>query len=670
MTAGEFIVGVGLLAATLGPLGLGAYRLRRRVLPKQTGPPARLSEIVLGSALLFAVEQGTGLAGSFRRSAVVAACAGVGLLVAFIARPRLEDMPDPSPPRPDAVQVVVAVLAGGLLIAQWTARVASSFATGIVDRDSLGYHLPIAARFVQTGRITFLHFLDPQSPNLFHPANSELLHALGMLIFGNDVLSPLLNLLWIGFILLAAWCVGRPWGVGPAAVVAVSILMATPIVSISAGSALNDVPSMFYLLAAVALLVQPEKNASIFAIAGAAAGLALGTKLTVAATAIALTVGFLIIPRFRRAAFIGWLPAFIVTGVFWYVRNAVRSGSPLPHLRIGVGRFSLPSPRYENIDRFGFSVMHYMGDLSVWRDWFLPGLYAAVSPAWWAIFVLAGAGMLIAVFNAPDTAVRLVGAAALVGIVVYLFMPTTALGSEGQPAFFALNIRYGFPAVLIGLALLPCVLDGSITKQRFATGAFAIVLAITETAGGDLPGFPGVVEAWPRQHRATGALIAIALLAAVGVVFAVRRKALPSWTLVASAAALAIGATALTYTAQRTYFDDRYAMRPEWAWADRLESARFAVTASQLQYPFYGRELTNFVQMVGRTGSHGTFRRSTSCVEWRRLLDQGRYDYVVVSETDPEAAWTRTDPAASESLRAGNTTVFRRAGSAGAAGCG
>ena len=62
--------------------------------------------------------------------------------------------------------------------------------------DSTWYHGPFAAGFFQSGNTIDLHFIAPQFLAWFYPANGEIFHAVGMLAFGRDLLSPLLNLGW------------------------------------------------------------------------------------------------------------------------------------------------------------------------------------------------------------------------------------------------------------------------------------------------------------------------------------------------------------------------------------------------------------------------------------------------------------------------------------------
>ena len=77
-----------------------------------------------------------------------------------------------------------------------------------------------------------------------------------MLFFDRDIVSPLINLGWLAVALLAAWCIGRPYGLGPQALIGASIALGSQsLVEFQAGEALNDITGVAFMLAAVALLV-------------------------------------------------------------------------------------------------------------------------------------------------------------------------------------------------------------------------------------------------------------------------------------------------------------------------------------------------------------------------------------------------------------------------------
>src|SRR5690242_8224441 len=56
----------------------------------------------------------------------------------------------------------------------------------------------------------------------------SLFHALGIVLMGNDVLSPGINLIWLALTLLAAWCIGSVRGLGSTSMLAAALVMATP----------------------------------------------------------------------------------------------------------------------------------------------------------------------------------------------------------------------------------------------------------------------------------------------------------------------------------------------------------------------------------------------------------------------------------------------------------
>ena len=112
-----------------------------------------------------------------------------------------------------------------------------------------------------------------------------------------------------------------------------------------------------------------------------------------------------------------------------------------------------------------------------------------------------------------------------------------------------------------------------------------------------------------------------------------------------------------------------------YSFARRTSDARIAIAGVDAQYPLYGPDLTNHVQYVGYRGPRGSFDRAKSCAEWRRLINEGDYDFVVTSgktaRTDEpvEAMWTRSDRAAKAIQHAGSATIFRIDGLLDAEAC-
>jgi hypothetical protein len=78
------------------------------------------------------------------------------------------------------------------------------------------------------------------------------------------------------------------------------------------------------------------------------------------------------------------------------------------------------------------------------------------------------------------------------------------------------------------------------------------------------------------------------------------------------------------------------------------------------QYFFYGDDLSNHVQYLGEELRRGTFRQIAKCQLLRRVINDGDYDYIVVTprirrETSipPEIFWVGDDPGAKSVVRTG-----------------
>src|SRR5205823_6036996 len=257
------------------------------------------------------------------------------------------------------------IAAATAVTAEWAALTLQSYDVGIRGFDSLWYHLPWAASFAQTGHVAGLRFTDVAYLTQFYPASSELVHGLGIVLLGRDTLSPALNLIWLGLALLAAWCIGRSRGCGPLTLLGAALALATMMMDYSqAGSAANDVVGVFLLLAAAALITNSEERLSPLVPAGLAAGLAIGTKLTLLGPTLALTAGAIAIaPRGRRRAAGGaWLGPLVLAGGFWYLRNLIAVGNPLPWTSFGV----LPTPAPPLQQHTGFAFVHYLLDSRAW----------------------------------------------------------------------------------------------------------------------------------------------------------------------------------------------------------------------------------------------------------------------------------------------------------------
>ncbi|HJS96002.1 MAG TPA: hypothetical protein VJ741_17200 [Solirubrobacteraceae bacterium] len=667
---GRYLLGAAALVVICAALGLAAVAIRRRVLADWAGAPARLAEFVIGLGLLIGILEVLGTVGLFAFAPIVIASVLVCLasLRESGSRPdadRQHATPDsPSSasvgpgdpirtrPRPGPL-IVIAVLGAATVLAEWGALSIQSYNVGIRGFDSLWYHLPWAASFAQTGNVVSLRFTDVEYLTPFYPATAEMLHGLGIVLFGRDTLSPGFNLFWLALTLLAAYCIGRPRGVGAATLLGAAVALATTMMDYSqAGAAANDVVAIFFLLAGVALLV----NGSLV-LAAVAAGLAVGVKLTVLAAVLALTIGVIAIaPRARRFATArAWLVPLILAGGFWYLRNLIAVGNPLPWTSFhGV----LPAPAPALQQHTGFSVVHYLTTSGFWSRFAQPALAGGLGRWWWAMLAAAVIGPLLClawprgsgrncVHAEVSSQTRMLGAVALFALAAYLITPETAAGPAGDPLGFAFNLRYLAPALTLCLAVAP--LAPPLTRTAATRTASVIALAALLTATVVQP------RLWPA-HTLGAILIGVAAL----VLLALTRIRL---ALVTAALALLVAG----YPLQNHYLRGRYVYQPNvsslstvWAMFRDIHNARVGMVGTFggfFTYPLYGLDLSNRVQYIADRGPHGSFTPITTCARWRAQVNTAHLKYLIttpardpwhprVLSPSPETGWTVTDPAA------------------------
>jgi len=688
MTLARYGEGLALLAAALGPLAIGAVVTRRWLFGMWSGALARLAELMLVLASLLGVAQALGAVGIFSIGPLVIGCATVGAIATVVGRRRASGRPVSArqPVQPvDRTEVVVAAIACALVFGMWATWVAQAFDFGVGNSDSLWYHLPIAARFAQDGSFLDAHFLNAEALVTYYPANASVLHGVGMLAFHRDAFSLVLNLVLLPVALLAGWCLGTRSGTSPVALVGVAVALAVPIMALTQpGSGKDDLLSIVGLLCAIAFLDNAGRSRAAFMLSGAAAGIALGTKLTmlVPVAAFALAIILVARPGSRRRVAGCWVIGLIATGSFWYVRNLIAIGNPMPSIDLPLG---LPTPAVPSIGKFGTAMADYLGDGSSWAGIFRPGLERALGSVGLVVIALAVIGSALAVARGRGVR-RASGLTAAAVLVAFAFTPGTAYGvglveelggRDTAELIFAYNLRYLVPGLALGLALLPADrwFAGRVPRLTIL-GTYLTILFLTQaSASGN--------ESWAPGHGAVGPMAAVAVLSAFAI-FGVRGH-LPRFVplivgALAIAGIVAMGAPAL----DRHYRTDRFQFVTLERWAKHRHGQRIALAGFALQYPLYGDDLSNHVQVVGRRGPDGSFSRLQSCRNWRRALRAGHYDFVAVPTSvpvpelgfdlgrwnlgapdgepplvPPESVWTRTDPAAELVFEQGGASVYR-----------
>lgn len=673
-----------LVAAAGGTVG---WLLARRLVPGWRGSPLVLAATVSGLAALVLVSILIGLPGLLSAWAVVIGLAlGAALLVRFVPSPANQPggIPDRGPSAPDSLSAaaafIVSLAAAASLTAVW-----ERVGTGMTGFDSTWYHGPIAAELIRTGETLALHFTSPQFLTWFYPHGSELIHAVTGSAWGGDLPSLVLNLLFLVGCLVAAWVMARPWGgsAGPVSVAGVAAVLGCSVAFADQfGEARNDLAGTFFLLAGVALLINRKAAApgvGRFALlVGLAAGLAAGTKLNFIPAALVLLVApaVITVSGQRARALAAGIGGAAITGGFWYLRNLIQAGNPLPWTAgDGPLGITLPGPVQETGGREAGSVLDYAFDGQVITEWFLPDLAEGFGPLWPLLALLTLAGIAVALVRPASPAIRIGGLVAAALVFAWLVGPTSASGPEGEPRGFLSGLRYLVPGVAIALGILGPLVAGR--DPRLSWTVLAALVAIS------VSGFLGLAS-WGMAELVILVLAMISAAAFVGVRSADRLPVLPRGAILLIVGVGTLTIVGIGYEVASRYDRDRYrdpaftvaGLDRAFAWTQDAGPGGLATNATRT-YPFRGKALDRRVDFPGVRTAAGGLLPATGCRAFREIVNRGRYRYLVLSldragkvrEYPRELEWVIGDPAARLVFRQPPTAVFELEGRLDPDGC-
>jgi hypothetical protein len=439
----------------------------------------------------------------------------------------------------------------------------------------------------------------------------------------------------------------------------------------NAGTADNDLLGVFFVLAAVALWMRTAdvsttdrrayRAGSI--IAAVAAGLALSVKLNLLGPVAALALAAIALTPsgWRRNASGWWIGGLVLAGGYWYARNLIALGNPLPWFSFGV----LPTPRPPPLQHGNnYSLADYATHPGILRHWLIPALRLNLGACWPALVAVAVVGPLVCLFSKRDRVILAAALIALASLVAYLLTPLTACGPWGHPYCMKLNMRYGASALTLALTVTPLALlfRSQLGRLAAAAGLTTLLVATVALRRSGTPHY--------NLGEAGGAVVLVLAVAVIAV--------LRPWSLIplqrplvrATAATLALSlvlaGVAMGYPGTRAYLNHRYtdkqgpdAIYKVWRWARGLHHTQIGLAGTLgwfFGYPLWGLDDSNRVVYIGQHGPHGSFRPIASCRTWRTALNRGHYQYVVTTASriffttelvqQPEAKWTRSDPAA------------------------
>jgi hypothetical protein len=349
-----------------------------------------------------------------------------------------------------------------------------SLAFGVkVVSDGPIYHLYFAARWWKAGRLFLVPVPFGESAAPYFPANGDLWFTWLLTIWDGETLAKVGQAPFFVIAGLAACGCARQLGASRSAAIVATCWFAaiTPYIIFSFEANVDSIFVAAYLTAAYFFLRAAEGSGATpaYALGALAAGGALGTKsvgVVFVPPLLALAVAAMIFQHVRlqtkmlRAALLIVLP--VVSGGFWYFRNAILTGNPLYPLSMKILGRSVFVGWY---DRQAMASSPYYIPISDWRalgDILLAVLDPRMAPLW-AVAVLAG--WLLMKPNAGRSP-RL----------VLIFSLMTVLNVALYWVLIPYRTQQRFMLHAWGLAVVPLAI--TLDRSRWIRGAAVVLLAL------------------------------------------------------------------------------------------------------------------------------------------------------------------------------------------------
>lgn len=677
----DYLAGVGFFVATFGSVLLGAGLIVRRRLPHLTGAPRALAFATVAVAALIAVHLLPGLVGLLSRpSVLVCAIALAAVASRLPAVARAEPAPAPPPAGPSGrassalAGIGVAVLSVWLVATAW-----SGTATPPGDGDTLTFHLPNVAKWIQSGTFWRVDQFTPLQANGNYPQSGDVVSLGVTLPWHSDILVRTIGPLFVGVTALALYAVARelraPWSTAVLAAVTGASL---PIVLLTAATGGQTDTIMYAMFGAGLLFLLRHLRTgrcSELVLAGIALGIAFGTKWY-GVTAVPILVGcwgvalLLAHHPLRRVAIrVGAVAGLVaVVGGFWLIRNLVESGDPFYPVAIrlfGITLFGAPPNAL--LGCVGASIAHYAGSLTNWRHFLLPAYRLSLSAPGALLLAGSATALVVGVRRSRraleadrDTARVVVALAAAVALLAlaYVLTPTTALGLPGHP-IVAANTRYSVPALIVATPLAAWAV-ARLGRARLALEGLALLATLDGVRRAD------AFSRAPlgRTVLALAVVGLIAVLAVLAVRGARRLSGQPALAArIATGILVVIAVIGIGEARQRRFVGfERHPSEPALAWIAQHAPAGHDVGLAGLWAPAgspvlasFGPRLGNDVSFNGRV-LRGQLREFENRRAWTRAVRRRGYDLLLVGNVSDQQgcgrlpgkgtddnAWARAD---------------------------
>ena len=435
-------------------------------------------------------------------------------------------------PQQDGVPWPSVLLAGVLAYAGGTAVVLS--ARGAThETDSIAYHVPNAASWMQVHGIWHLPATNPGFFTNAYPSDGELLVTWLMQPFHGTQVSTFPNLLF-GVVILAAAAMiaqqlGRPAAAG---VLGAAIIMLCPMSwQTQVHTDMTDWAGLSGLLAAVALTLRGRQPGSgpWAAMIGLALGIGVGSKDTALLPGIAIVIFAIAVwPPSRRVRAVLLIAVGVVAlAGIWYVRTGIATGNPIypePVSLLGWGGGVSPLTHYST------SLLSDIGSGSTGalHSWFHLVRTLVGLPA----IVCLGVALSFGRSNRRTLVVGC-GLLALAWFVLYLATPYTGPGSEAF--LIGSQLRYALPAFTLA-SIVACV---SYRWVAVVVGSIALIADVF-----NLLRHPTTIN-HDLYRSASSAAVGVVAALAVMAVLVWNKPALNAWRASTRAALLTVWAAGL-----------------------------------------------------------------------------------------------------------------------------
>jgi len=629
--------------ACIAALVAGGRAVQLRFLKEVVGPELIVVRAVAGFALLTTIAYVLGSVGLFSRGPLAVGFIAIGLGAHFALSPR--DWGRRSEGRLSAAAGLPLAAGLLLLLTIWLLPVDDALRNGMRGTDTLWYHMPFALRFFQDQSLTSVAWNEPLFQTYFYPSWGSMFHALGMVFFHRDFLSPLVNVGWLALAVTAGGAIGARRGVAAASALGVgAVFVGDKVLGGSAGAAMVDAPATFFFLAATVLLLRSRECRAAVVLCGLAIGLGVSIKLTIALPGAGVLAAVVLLAR-RGTRFhtaIIWSAGALATSWFWFARNISETGSPLP--MIDIPFLSNPGKALESVNMV--PIAKYFTDPNV--------MLHQLPSAWTTSLGLLAVPMILFGFLAPlalavkprEPYWRAASLVALVALTGYFFTPGTAAGPPGGPILgLVWDTRFIAPGLCLGLALLPVWLSFRFEAKRVWLTVPMGVLVVVPALGS---------KSWDMPHTLIAIFASAALLTGLWLI-TTRVGPRTGPARLVTYAALALLAVGFGRGWESRQIEGRaLAYGPSAVGQAPERIAVLGVAGTFSQYLESDAGLTNRVQFVGTRGPNGAFDIVRSCPVLFAELNAGRYGYVVAAPNrdvwnhltvvNPQVAWLQADP--------------------------